>query len=318
MAHINYPTDLLGQTDLLVNIKAKVAEDGDDSPLLAMLSENKIDLDDDIETCNKVLANNTLFLSSEKESQNYCEKRNTLMKPIMKHLKGGFQYLKGLYATNFKALGDWGGTISDSGKITYPAGTEERVKLFFKMKEKNDSYTETDSPLLPYLTLNKIDLTTDATNASKALVNNTNFEAANKEADNAREHRDTDWVPPLANVHKIGSFLQKLYPDNSQALGIYGFVVIEKKRDIKERTMEVETAGTLLNKRAAVGETMTNDGLADLYLYKGKTIIGEPIPFLAGETMPVPRYYSTLSVQNKSTTDKGKITFKPKIKAVKS
>lgn len=247
MAHIDYPTDLIGQTDLLVSITAKVAKDEDESPLLAMLSENNINLDDDIETCNKVLAYNTLFLASEKESQNYCQKRNNLMKPIMKHLKGGFQYLKKLYGINFKALGNWGGTISDTGKITYPAGTEERVKLFFKMKAKNDSYTTSDSPLLTFLNENAISLTTDASNANKALMNNKKFKAATKIADNACQHRDKDWVPPLANVHRIGSFLQKLYPENSQGLGIYGFVVVEKKRDVKERKMEVAIAGVLLN-----------------------------------------------------------------------
>ncbi len=168
MPHINYPTDFTGQTTLLMAIKEKVDADGEDSPLLAMLTSKGIDLDKDLIECNKAINNNKLFLAAEKRSHKLCQQRNTLMKPIMKHLRGSFQFLKSLFTPSFKELGDWGGTITVNGKINYPSGTESRIILFNLMKAKHDSYTISPSPLLAYLTESKIDLEIDAANGATA------------------------------------------------------------------------------------------------------------------------------------------------------
>jgi len=118
MARIAYPTDFSGQTALLRTIIAQVKKDGTAGPLVAMLAKKGIDLVKDKAACTTAITKNKLFLAAEKNSQDLCQQRNTLMKPIMKHLRGAFQFLKSNLSPNLKAVGDWGATILISGKIT--------------------------------------------------------------------------------------------------------------------------------------------------------------------------------------------------------
>ena len=317
MSRLKYPTTIEGQTTLLANIKARVLKDGASGPLVAMLASKGIDLDNDIATGVDALASNTLFLAETKAGQLLCQNRNMLMKPIMRHLRGSFQFLKKLVAPNFKALGDWGATVSDSSKITYPKDTAGRVELFMLMKEKNDGYPTMTSPLLPYLTKNNISLAIDAANGADAVIDNDNFKKALKNAETARELRDRDWKIPLSNQHTIGSFLKKFYSGNTKALGYYGFVVVEAPKAIKIRTLRIAFGSFRLNKRVAVGDTLNNLGDTDLNIYKGKTIAGEPILLRAGEKMIVPKKYSTLSIMNVSSVISGMIMLIPRKKASK-
>jgi len=258
MAHIDYPTDLLKATELLKSIKAKVVEDGDDGELVLMLANQKIDLDNDILEGEKALAYQESFNQATSDGQNYCEKRNILLKPLMKHMRGAFQYLKILFITEFKELGDWGGKINNNGKITYPTKTDARETMFLELKEKNDSYGTDESPLLPYLVKEKVDLALDAINFAKAVTLNTSFEDAEKEAGTLVQKRNNTWKKPKSNIRKIGSFLLKFYADNVKAIGIYGFVVVASIKKIKVRNLKVQIGSYAMNKRVAIGDTVSN------------------------------------------------------------
>jgi len=312
MAHIDYPTDFLGQTVLLGNIIAQVALDGPDGPLVAMLASQNINLIKDNTACKTAITNNTLFLKAQKSGQNFCQQRNNLMKPIMKHLRGSFQFLKSLFQPEFKALGSWGATISDSSKITYPKGTQNRVDLFMLMKVKNDSYTITPSPLQPYITQNSINLGTDATNGGIALAKNDSFSQAQKKAQNYRQKRDKGWAKSLADMRSIGNFLVILFSNNTKALGEYGFVVVDEVPADKKRIIDMKMRERKLQVKVKIGSTLSNTGKTDFYIYKGKLIEGIFIVLAAGKSMIVGKGYSLFSVINASFTESGELTLIPK------
>ena len=190
MPHLHYPTDFTGREALLATIKEKVDGDGVHGELVTMLASKGIDLDKDMVACNDAINNHKLFLAAEKRSQKLCQQRNTLMKPIMKHLRGCNQFLKNLFSPNTKSLGDWGTTITNNGKIIYPSGAEKRVSLLLLLKTKHESYTTPSSPLLTYLSENAINLETDANNGAIALLRQASFAAANNIAINYRQIRD--------------------------------------------------------------------------------------------------------------------------------
>ena len=318
MAHLDYPTDLLKSTELLAAIKAKVVEDGDDGELVLMLAKQKIDLDNDILEGEKALAYNESFDKATSDGQNYCEKRNNLLKPLMKHMRGAFQYLKILFIAEFKELGDWGAKINNNGKITYPTKTDAREKMFLDLKEKNDSYGVDESPLLPYLVKQDIDLADDATNFAKAVALNISFEEAEKEAGSLVQKRNNTWKKPSANIRKIGSFLMKFYADNVKTIGIYGFVVVASIKKIKVRNLKVQIGSYAMNKRVAIGDTVSNMGNADIYLFAGKKITSKRILLSSGKSWIVTKGYSTLSFFNPSTTTIGKLTLTPALIAAKT
>ena len=311
MSHIKYPTDFTGQTTLFLAMKKKIDDDGADSPLLDMLTQNKINLVKDAINCGKARNNNILFLKAKSNSENLIQKRKTLMKPIMKHLRGSFQLLKKLYVTNFKNLGDWGGDITTSGKIKYPSGTQERVNLFMTMKAKSDSYTTSPSPLLPYLTENNIDLDIDATNGATAITKDLDATSAKAYSEVYRQKRDKCFAKSLADTNKIGAFLMTLFSENTKALCEYGFEIVDTVKIAKERIIELGKQESRLAFRAKVGSTISNLGTKDLNVYKGKLILGIPLLLKAGNDLILTKGYSIFSVNNPSTTDPGTFLFIP-------
>jgi hypothetical protein len=312
MAHVDYPTDFLGQTILLGNIITQVGLDGPDGPLAAMLVSKGIDLTKDNTACAAAIINNNLFLTAAKSSKKFCQQRNTLMKPIMKHLRGSFQFLKSLFTPNFKALGNWGATITTTGKINYPSGTQARVDLFMLMKEENDSYTTPPSPLLPFLTQNTINLDTDATNGATALLRHQSFTTANTKAEDYRELRDNGWANPLINIHVIGDFLMKFFIGNQQAAGDYGFNIVNEAEEEKERILNMNTGESKTYQQVKLGSSIGNTGDGSIFIYKGKKVAGEPLEIKAGETIIATKGYAIFSANNPSSTKKGQLTLIPK------
>ena len=311
MARINYPSAIEEQTAFLENIVSKMKMDGDDSPIVEMLVLNKIDLNADVAIGVKALANNTLFLALDKKAHNHRQQRDKVMKPILKHLRGCFRFLKEWSMPNFKAIGDWGGTITDGGKITYPSDTEERIKLLLLLKKKHDSYTDSDSPLLPFLTANQISLEDDATSGATAIENNFAFNALMKEALKAREDRDKDWKDPMKHIRKVGQYLKTSYPKNVNMLGLYGFLVVLAAKVAKKRSIKMGISANKLGLRTKVGRIIENLGTGDLYIYKGKLLTGTPLLLKAAIKLSMTKGYSIFSVSNPSTTEPGKFLYFP-------
>jgi hypothetical protein len=315
MARIAYPTDFSGQTVLLRTIIARVKKDGASGPLVALIAGNNIDLIKDKAACAKAVATNNLFLAAEKNSQDLCQQRNTLMVPIMKHIRGSFQYLKNIFGEQFKEIGSCGGTISRKSRITYPRNTQGRANLLMLMKAQNDSYTTSPSPLQPFLTQNNISLDIDATNASEAMIIQTAFVASVKNSENLRQQRDNGWAKPLNDIHIIGAFLKVFYKGQIKMVGMYGFVGVTSKLATKRRTIKIPIGGIKLNKRIAIGDTIENMGDADVNLYNGKTINGKPVLLSAGNKWIVTKGFSTIFIQNLSVAIPAKLVFIPAKKA---
>ena len=311
MARINYPTTIEEQTVLLDNIVSKMTKNGADSPIIEMLSINNIDLNADVDTGIKALANNTLFMALEKQSHNHRQQRDKVMKPILKHLRGCFKNIKSFNSPNFKAVGDWGGTITDGGKISYPTDTSERIKLLLLLKKKQDSYTDSDSPLLPFLTINQISLEEDATKGAAAIESDIAFNDLMKKALKAREDRDKDWKNPMKHIRKVGKYLKTSYPNNVNMLGLYGFLVVLAAKVAKKRTIKMGISANKLGLRTKVGRMIENLGTGDLYLYKGKQITGTPLLLKAATKLKAVKGYSIFSVTNLSATEPGKFMFLP-------
>ena len=311
MPHLHYPTDFTGREALLATIKEKVDADGVHGELVTMLASKGIDLDKDMVACNDAINNHKLFLAAEKRSQKLCQQRNTLMKPIMKHLRGCNQFLKNLFSPNTKSLGDWGTTITNNGKIIYPSGAEKRVSLLLLLKTKHESYTTPLSPLLTYLSENAINLETDANNGAIALLRQASFVAANNIAINYRQIRDKQMAKVLEDTREIGSFLMKLYASTTKALGDYGFEVVDTVEVAKERTIKIAFGGIKLQLKVKTGSTISNTGKTDLNIYKGKLIAGIPFLLKAGTSMIASKGYSIFSVLNLSMSESGDFVLIP-------
>lgn len=112
---IVYPPEFLKRAELFETYKAKHdSYPGDSSPLNPFLSVNEIDLDDDETAAGDAITEHNDAKQTEKDAEDLREERDNLFDPVMKHVRGMGQYLKGLYVKHPKHLGQWGYTIDDS------------------------------------------------------------------------------------------------------------------------------------------------------------------------------------------------------------
>ena len=149
-------------------------------------------------------------------------------------------HVKTLYNPNYKAVGDWGATITNTGRMTYPTTDEEWIKLFTDIKTKNDTYVlPAISPLATFLTSNSISLTTDATNCVLAKKLHGQHETARFNSQLASENRNMTFKPVSSHLRSTVAFLKKTYPDNLKKLGEYGITVVTAIKAAKIKKMKI-------------------------------------------------------------------------------
>ncbi len=307
------PQVFSGKVTLFKNLKKKVDSDGAEGVLVAMLAEKKINLSTDSDNCVLAVAYDTNFKSLLKSSQNLHQQGKELMKPIIENTTGSLQYLKTLFDPNFKAVGDYGATISDTGKFTYPVGTVAWMDLFASMKTKNDSFVlPLVSPLVLFNTENKISFTLNATNGALALVKQTDCEEDTKSSELARQKRDTKFAPVLKDIRAIIQFLMKLYPDNVKQLGLYGITIVLTPKVAKAKTINLIFGQSKLKVKLTVGSIISNTGTEAINIYKGKDMSGTPTSLAAGKKWIVTKGFSTASFGNNSLTNDAEFTILPK------
>ena len=300
------------QTVLLGNINTQVIADGPTGPMVGVLASKAINLADDVATGVTASKNDVLFLADQKQSQLLMQQRNLLMDPINKDAADCLQFLKSLFKPNFKLVGNWGATITDGGKITYPTSTAEQVTLIDAIKTQNESYVlPAISPLAPFLTLQKINLANDSTDGATALLRESASLTAKRSAENYRELRDKNWPTVLTHIDEIGDFAMKFFKGNTKALGAYGFVVVDSAPVDKERSIVLAVGGKKLKIVVKIGSTILISGTVGVNIYKGKTISGTPTLAAAGSIFLILKGNSTISVENTSATVKAKITLVP-------
>jgi hypothetical protein len=304
MSRIIYPSSLEQILALVKNVKAKHDSDSPDSVLTPLLTQKNIDLAADIAACTVAIAHKQSGLLFSQQSENYIELRNLKLEPVLTHTKTCFQYLKSFYKPNYKALADWGAPIDTNGKITYPADINERTSIFKLLFQKHNSFPSGESPLLPYLMQNDIDLLGDNTAVDNALAFHAQYEHASKAAENETEQRDIICKPITDHLHSIGDFLKKLYNDNTKTLGMWGFVVDSSPRAPKLRTSIIKPREKSIMVGLVLGSTLTNIGKTDLHIYAGRNTNGNPAIVHAGDSLGITKGFSVITVANPSTTEK--------------
>ena len=298
---------------LFNNLKKKVDADGSGGVLVAMLAEKGINLTTDAANCVLAVGYDTDFKFSLKSSQNLRQQGNALMKPIIANTTGAYQYLKTLFDPNFKAVGDYGATISDSGKFTYPVGTVAWMGEFELMKAKYDSFiAPLICPLALFNTQNNISLTINSTNGALALVKLTTQEEDTKSSELSREKRDIKFAPILKDIRTIIKFLMKLYPDNVKELGLYGITIVLTPKVAKARTIKLAFGQSKLKVKLTIGSIVSNTGTETINIYKGKDMSGTPIPLSTGKKWIAAKGYSYVCFANTSQTNTATFAILPK------
>lgn len=308
MARLIIPADFSSQRTLLANIVAKNAALGSESPLTQFLTQQNINLADDVAAGETAQTHETNRSLLSKQSENFSQLRDNAFDAPWSHITGIAQFLKKFYKGNTNELGNWGYPIIESGKIQYPAPFTERVTLFGNVVAKHTALGSS-SPLPPYLTQNNINLATDADFVETAATNNTAFINAAQQSENATELRNAAWNPVVEHITAIGDFLKGLFANNPKALGGWGFVVDDSPRKPKLRTTKLKLGAQIINKSVVIGSVLTNIGANDLHLYKGSTTTGTPIILQKGEPFGIQKGWSTITVVNPSTLVEGKFTW---------
>lgn len=308
MARLNIPEDFNSQVILLNNIIAQNTSLGADSPLTAFLIQQNIVPDNDAATGTAAQSHNSSRSLLKKQSENHRQLRNNYFTTPWAHLTGSVQFLKTFYRGNTKELGNWGITITDSGRVNYPAAFIQRRAVFIAFVAKHKSYAAGSSPLQPYLTQQNINLDADSVLVEQATTANTNSIAAAQQSENETELRNQLWLPVLAHIKTIGSFLMKLYINNQKALGNWGFIVDENTQKPRVRTTKLKLGEQITTNAVLIGSSFNNTGSGDLYLYKGKTTTGIPNIIQPGQQFGIVKGFSVITVVNPSTVREGRFT----------
>jgi hypothetical protein len=311
MARILFPEDFTSQKTLLEAIKAKDAADGANSFLKPYLTQNNLSLTNLLTIAGQAKTQDDSRLVLFKQSTNYTQLRDLTFAPIVEHLKGEVQFLKGLFKPNINQLGDWDITVVNNSKITYPAGFDELATVAGKFFDKHLSYAAGTSPLQAYITKNKIDVTIDKANiataqtyASKAITTAQTYASkaitTAKNSENATQQRDILWNPVIENLKGMGDYLMRLYGENSKGLGDWGFVIDLNPAKPKLQTTKIKLGDKATLKGVVIGGTLTNIGTIDVHLYKGSSTSGNPIIIHAGEKYGINKGYNTITISNPS------------------
>jgi hypothetical protein len=308
MARLIIPEDFTSQVTLLTNIVAQNTALGAQSPLTAFLTQQGIVLATDVIAGTTAQTHETSRALLSKQSENYRQLRDNYFETPWSTVTGSAQFLKSFYKGNTKQLGNWGITITDSGKINYPPAFADRAAIFTTFAQKVQSYTPATNPLQPYLLQQNIDMVKNAGLVQQAVTGNTSFTAAAQHSENETELRNQVWNPVLEHIKTIGNFLMKLYANNQKALGNWGFVVDDSPQKPKLRTSKIKPGATAVFNALVIGGTLTNIGTVELHIYRGKTTAGTPDIVHAGEQFGIMKGYSIITVMNPSTLIEAKFT----------
>ncbi len=308
MSRLIIPDDFPGQLSLLANIVAENNSLAADNPLTAFLTQHNIVLDDDVIAANAAQTHETNRTSLSRQSENFCQLRNNGFKQSWSHLTGSVQFLKSFYKDNTKELGNWGITVTDGGRIDYPANFADKVVIFNEFVEKNNSFAPGTSLLQPFLTQHNIDLETDAAEVKQAVQNDASFTAAAQQSENETELRNKIWAPVLAHIRDIGNFLMKLYANNPKALSAWGFQVDHSPQQPHLRTSKIKPGETVSISGLVIGGTLTNTGSIEIHLFRGRTAMGDFTVLKPAEQYGILKGYSIITIANPSTVDEAKIT----------
>jgi len=119
-----YPPSFEDKYDVFILFYQKHKEMGDKSPLIPFLNENNINIDKDKTKADKADELNNQKIVAELSSKEASNERDILFEPIMEHIRGIGQFLKRLFPTNPRKIGDWGFNVVGKNNN----GEEEEMK----------------------------------------------------------------------------------------------------------------------------------------------------------------------------------------------
>ncbi len=308
MARIVISEDFYSQLQLLSSVNTENTNLGADSPITAFLTQQGIVLSDDITAGNNAQTHETNRALFSRQSENYRQLRDNNFDAPWSHLTGGTQFLKSFYKGNTKELGNWGITITDSGKINYPPAFTDRVIVFNNFVARHNGFAPGTSPLQPYLAQQNIDLTDDSGFVTTAVDSNTSFTIAAQQSENETELRNQIWNAVMEHIKAIGNFLMKLYSNNPKALGNWGFTVDDSPQKPRLRTTTLKLGEQITTNGVVLGSTLSNIGETEIHVYKGKTTVGTPNIVHAGEQFGIMKGFSSITVANPSAIKQAKFT----------
>ncbi len=308
MARLIFPEGIPSETSLLTSVNNKHIADGTSSALEVYLKENNFDLVQAMLDAASVETMETTRALLYRQSNNYTQLRDLQLNPVIAHLKSEVQFLKSIYSSNPKELGNWGITVEDPNKIVYPKAFDGITKTASDFIEKHLSFAVGKSPLLPFITQNKIDVVADQTAIAAAIVFNSQSISSAQQAENLTEQRNILWEPVVKHLKGAGNYLMNLFGENQKGCGEYGFVVDNSVAKPKMMKTTIKLLDKTTLRGLVIGGTITNDGTEDIHLYKGTSTAGNPIIIKPGDKYGVAKGFGTMTISNPSTLITAKVS----------
>ncbi len=298
MHRIIYPTHLAAQIKLLEDIKAKHDSDGATSLLTPYLIQHNIDLNHCIAQANIANVENNKQIDYHKQVENVNQLKKLQSNTAIANLKNEVQFLKKLYPSNPKQLGNWGIAIVGKGQVKYPQNFVELMNIATNFFKKHLDFPAGTSPLQPFINKNNIDVVANNVAVLAALQTANLAQQNGEQAAIATQNRNLLWQSIFKNVKGIGNYLKNLYQNNPNGLGNYGFLIVTSSRKPQVITSKILLGQHKTIKSVIVGSTLTNTGNVTVKIYKGRQVKGEFIELTPQQSLEIAKGYSIMTILN--------------------
>jgi hypothetical protein len=305
MARLILPEDFLNQKLLFNKVKEKAETATGAAIIAAFLASQGINLVDDNTAKDSASAFDQTRSDKSKQAENFTQKRDLEFDPVFGRLRDYAQFLKKFYKPVTSELGNWGLPVTVTGRINYPTEFAQRTEVVEALSVKYATYPAGTSPLDPYLTLHGYSITDDMTAVTDARGFHEQAKQLAKDAEDATEDRNNEWLPVVEHLRSIGAFLMALYNNNPKELGNWGFVVDDSPRAPKVVVSKVKLSSSVVISNCIIGGTFKNIGSVPLNVFKGTTATGAFVTVAAGEMYGIAKGFSNITVVNTSSLTTG-------------
>ena len=298
MSHINYSAVYEEQRKNQKACYKKHIDDAAGSPLISYLDRVGIDFAQDIADGITADGHNTSRLAIIGQSEKATKDRNNAFAPVWRRTLMWIQFLKPIFKENMKEFTEWGVDVDVDGKILFVTTFAKKVVVTKAIIAKHQGYAVGTSPLQPFITTNKDDL-------SKLLTKTTDAEAFEVSRDDLKAKaevqtgkRNTVWAKPYSNQKDIGTYLVGLYPEDKKTVALWGYDVVDDVPAAKEKTITVKPLIRRAISGVVIGSVLKNTGKKDFSVFQGKKGLGVETVLKVGEEMGMNRGYSSVVIFN--------------------
>ncbi len=301
MSHLNYsPVYEEQRKNQKACYKKHLADLADPagSPLTPYLTKFDIDFAKDIADGIIADGHNTSSLAIIGLSEKATKDRNNAFAPVWRRTLMWIQFLKPMFKENMKEFTEWSVDVDVDGKILFASTFAEKVAVTTGMIVKHGKYAIGTSPLQPFITTNKDDLTKLLTKTTDAEAFEVTRDDLKAKAEVQTGKRNTVWAKPYSNQKDIGTYLVGLYPEDKKTVALWGYDVVDAVPAAKEKTIIVKPLIRRVVSGIVSGTIMTNTGKKDFSVFRGKKGLGAGTILKVGEEMGMNKGYSSVVVFN--------------------